>query len=118
MASIDWPASLPQVLRLEGLKTKDQNAVVRTDMDAGPAKVRLRFTSAYEDVSGSVVLTQEELSVLQTFFRTACKKGAVRFNMMHPITSEIKEFRFKSTPDLSPSGDGNFIVSLELEALP
>ncbi len=118
MASIDWPSSLPQTLRLDGLKTKDQEATVRTDMDTGPAKVRLRFTAASEDVSGSLLLTADELAILQTFFRTTVKRGTLRFNMIHPVTLLTKEFRFKSSPDTAPSGDGNFIASLSLEAMP
>lgn len=118
MASIDWPATLPQTLQRDGLSTKDQSAVVRTDMDTGPAKVRLRFTAAVENIKGNILLTEEQLAIFQTFFRTTTKRGTLRFNMLHPVSCQTKEFRFKGEPDINPSSEGHFIASLELEVLP
>ena len=118
MAAINWPVDLPETLRIDGLQSQDQDAVIKTDMDTGPQKRRLRFTAAVENISGSIVMSMEQLDIFRTFYRTTIKRGAMRFKMMHPITCELKEFRIKTPPSFAPSGNGLWIVTLDMEALP
>ena len=114
---IDWPGTLPKVLRLSGLSNSLPNLTIRSQMDIGPAKVRRRTTAAVEPVAGSIVLTEQQTESLDTFFITTLKGGALSFNWIHPRTLTPVEMRMVSPPKYD-SAQGLFIATLDLEVLP
>ncbi|WP_059369310.1 hypothetical protein [Treponema endosymbiont of Eucomonympha sp.] len=114
--AINYPEGLPRV-RLEGLSAARQNPVLRTAMDAGPAKQRLRFTAVPTQISGSVILTQEEKAVFDGWFENELAYGTLRFSMSDPRDGSEAEFRFTGMPSESAEG-GLFALSLPLERLP
>lgn len=116
MAVISWPVNLPETLRLEGLQARYKDPVIRTEMDAGPAKARLRYTRPPKYITGSVVLNNEERDTLDYFYRITTRYGTLRFNFANPQTGEIREYRFRSPPD-ETTLDGLWNVALELEEL-
>ena len=110
MTNIQWPKELPQIMRLEGLSGKLRTAVVRTDMDAGPQKTRRRYTVSQKDFSGSVIVTEAQRKILETWYREILGNGALRFVMTDPQTLEPAEFRF--TEDYSEdSADGLWTIT-------
>lgn len=116
MTSIQWPKELPQIMRLEGLSGKLRTAVVRTDMDAGPQKTRRRYTVAQKDFSGSVVVTEAQRQILETWYEKILGNGALRFVMTDPQTLEPAEFRFLE--DYSEEAiDGLWTIIMNLEKL-
>jgi len=116
MAEISWPESLPKTLRLEGLQAQYKDPVIRTEMDAGPAKARLRYTRPPKQYSGSVVLDNDERITLDWFYRIATRFGALRFNFTNPQTGETREYRFREPPGETVI-DRLWLVALELEEL-
>jgi len=116
MAVISWPAGLPATLRLDGLRGQYKDPVIRTDMDAGPTKARLRYTRPPKHYSGTMILSGEQRNMLDYFYRITTRYGALRFNFTNPQTLEIREYRFKAPPDES-SADGRWNVALQLEEL-
>lgn len=116
MTSIQWPKELPQVMRLEGLSGKRRQAVVRTEMDAGPQKTRRRYTVAQKDFSGSVVVTEAQRQILEAWYDKVLGGGTLRFVMTDPQTLEPAEFRFLE--DYSEDAtDGLWTISMTLEKL-
>lgn len=117
MSTPVWPASLPQVLEIQGFSEKLPNVVMRTAMETGPAKRRRRFTAAPTPVKGSLTLTVAQRATLKTFFDSDLQGGALSFDWTHPVTGVTATYAFVSPPELR--GDSGFLpVMLDLELLP
>lgn len=94
--------------------------IIRSPMDAGPAKQRLRGRRP-STMALQFLLTKSEVDTLQTFINTTIY-GVRRFSFTHPRTKSIIECR------LVPQGEGQFftlnyvapdyyMVNLQLEVL-
>lgn len=116
MAAIRWPESLPQLLRLEGLTAQRKSSVIRTEMDAGPAKARQRYTVATKEFSGTLLLTEQEREILEDWYTHTLGGGVLRFEMMHPQTQEFAEFRFVEDYQETAS-EGYWKIALTVELL-
>lgn len=116
MTNIAWPSDLPRVLRVEGLGGRKKTAKVRTEMDAGPAKVRQRYTVATKEFTGSIMLTEAQRTRLDDFYTNVLGNGALRFVMRDPQTLEPAEFRFIDDYD-EKACDGLWEVTMNLEKM-
>lgn len=116
MPDIYYPATLPEI-QAPGYNSKDQDGVIRTDMDAGPQKTRLRYTACSEYINCQIVCDDTELANFMTFYRTTTARGALRFVMKHPVTGVNRYFRFMAPPD-EAENEGLWTIRLKLEALP
>lgn len=116
MTSIIWSQDLPQVLVLDGLTGKRSSSVVRTEMDAGPAKQRRRYTIATKTFTGSIVVTETQREKLEDFYSNEIADGALRFLMKDPQTLEYAEFRFLEDYE-EESLDGNWKITMTLEKM-
>ena len=119
MANPEWPASLPIPL-LEGVTYTAQQNVISTQMDAGPAKLRRRFTAVPEDVTFSLFLTQAQAQTLSDFVAITLK-DVLPFDWREfrkPDTDTLVTYRFKSRPRFTPMGSGlTWRADIELEQL-
>lgn len=115
-----WPPSLPQRLLLDGYGDTADSGSIRTDMDAGPAFVRQRFTAVSTQVAGSLVLTRAQTQTLDTFFHQTLQEGSQPFTWVHPRTGAAATMRFNTSQQLQYSGLGRgwYHVQLALEILP
>lgn len=114
-----WPAGLPQNFDTDSYSETRQDGVVRTPMENGPDKVRLRFTSTVERVTGTVTVVGSDVETFWTFYETDTLYGSVAFDWTHPRTGAATSFRFVSPPSVSPAPGGvHFVISLDLEILP
>ena len=116
MTEITWPSDLPRVLRLDGLGGRKKTAKVRTEMDAGPAKVRQRYTVATKDFTGTVILTEAQRAKLDDFYTNLLANGTLRFVMRDPQTLELAEFRFIDDYD-EKATDGLWEITMKLEKM-
>ena len=116
MTGITWPAELPQVLILDGLTAKRKSAVVRTEMDAGPAKQRRRYTISTKEFSGAMLVTEEQRAILEAFYNDVLAAGVLRFVMKDPQTLEYAEFRFLDEYE-EESVDGHWKITMSLEKM-
>lgn len=114
-----WPASLPSALLVRGYSESLPDVTLRTQMDAGPAKVRRRFTAGVRPVSGRQVMTAAQVAALRTFYETTLLGGSLRFSWREPRAGDATvEFRFTEPPQWSGMEPGLFDVSLSLEIMP
>lgn len=118
MPTIEWPYSLPDELLVDGFRGEFPKTKLRTEMDAGPAKQRRRFTATVEPLSGSIEVTSDQLERLQRFHNTDCAGGASEFLWAHPVTRDRVRMRFVTEPAYSSLGGGYFKVDLSLEVMP
>ena len=87
-------------------------------MDAGPAKVRGRFTAGAQDVSFSMVLDDQQADNLRDFFTFETSGGAETFDWRDPFTGDTVVYRFVSPPKLRAVSHDMWDAAIELERLP
>jgi len=115
-----WPAGLPQVVE-KGFTESIGLNILRTPMDAGPAKMRRRSLKP-SVMNITLQLTTEQVVLLETFVFTTIN-GTSRFGFPHPRKGIQVEAR------IVPGSDGNYYtvtyrapgyygVGLQLEILP
>jgi len=120
MVGLPWPSYLPQSPQKDFQETIGIN-IVRSTMDSGPAKQRVR-SKRPNQLSLSFIMTTQQTIDLESFIVTTLK-GTKRFDFTHPRTGSSVECR------LVPMGEGEFYtlqylapeyyqVSLKFEILP
>ena len=123
MADAVWPPSLPAEALLAGLEETPPELRLRTAMDAGPAKVRRRFTAGVRVFSVSLLLTRAQVQTFDEFLLTTVEGGSLPFTWKHPRTGNPIDFRFVELPRYAAraprqlAGD-YWSLSFTLEALP
>jgi hypothetical protein len=119
MTAAVWPSTLPAAPELAGYGEGMGKQVLRTEMDAGPAKLRRRFTAAPRPYTMPMTLSGAQLEALVDFWSDDCQGGALAFTMRHPRDAEETILcRFTEEPKWTALGGGVFRVALELEILP
>lgn len=122
MAIIYWPtaSNFPQSPQKGFTESLGVN-IIRSNMDAGPAKQRRRAARP-STMDLSFVLTTAQVDVLSDFIENSIR-GVARFKFTHPRTGSLIDVR------IVPGGDGDlyklqylapgyYSASLKLEILP
>ena len=101
MAAISWPSTnnFPQVPQ-KGFTESIGVNIIRSPMDAGPAKQRVRGRKP-TTMQLSFIMTNEHASMLETFVKDTIR-GTKRFNFTHPRLNTQVEVR------ILPQGEGEF----------
>ena len=87
-------------------------------MDAGPAKLRRRFTAGTRDVSFPMLLTLAQLQDLDDHYLTTTASGALPFVMTNPRTGLVENWRFKAPPKYTAATGNLFSVEATFEIMP
>lgn len=119
MTNAVWPVSLPQRPLAQGFSERAPETVIRTPMEAGPPKVRRRFTAGVRQFGLQVRLTPDQVDTLDGFFETTLQGGALPFDWTQPRTGAAVTYRFAEPPSYAPMPGGQLWTStLRLEVLP
>jgi len=113
-----WPSTLPALPLRSGFSESPPDTTIRTSMDAGPAKIRRRFTANVRPISVSYLLSSAQIGYLDTFYVTTTVGGSASFTMTDPRTNSSKSFRFVAPPEYSLSSGNYWNVNLKLEQMP
>lgn len=89
-----YPSSLPQSPLLAALTAQAQDNRLAFDPDVGDQKVRRRFTATLRDFTYSTILTQAQVSTLDTFYATTLNDGIDTFTWTDPMLEVSGTFRF------------------------
>jgi len=112
-----WPVSLPQA-PLIGHVERAPDLVVRTTMDAGPDKVRRRFTAGVRPLTMTMIVDESQFSTLDDFFVTTLAGGVLSFDLTVPSTGLTERMRFVGPPEYVLATPTKWRVRLDLEVLP
>lgn len=115
-----WPTGLPQIPQ-KGFQESIGISVVRSTMDSGPAKQRVRGKRP-NSMDLSFILTTAQTQTLENFIKNTIH-GVARFGFPHPRLNTTVEVR------IVPQGDGEFFklqylapgywqTSMKFEVLP
>lgn len=115
-----WPASLPQTPLQSGFVEDLPRLTVATEMDAGPSKVRRRFTAGVIKYTMEFSMDSTQVVTFREFFIDTTKGGSVKFNFPDLYAGSTSEFRFdvsEGVPQIKPE-EGRYRVSVKMEKLP
>lgn len=112
-----WPNQLPQPA-LDGYSLAPQSCVSRTDMDAGPARQRRRFTQAPTDISLAFRMRTDQLEIFEAWFEHRIDSGAAWFDapMQNGAGVTTVECRFVEPWQARPLGGDMHEVTCKWEA--
>lgn len=116
---VAWPiAPFPQLPLQAGYSESPPDTVIRSPMDAGPAKLRRRTTAGVRRLACALRLTTAQVATFDSFYVTSLQGGALPFDWVNPRTGAAESLRFVGPPAYgAPSGD-LFPVTFKLEVLP
>lgn len=78
-----WPSGLSPV-QAQGYRETQQPNTIRSEVAAGPAKVRRRFTAAVRVLDVTWAMTAEQLKTFQAFFDDDLASGSLEFLLPSP----------------------------------
>lgn len=118
MPNPTWPATLPQYVQEGGYQETLQDQTVESQVEAGPAKIRRRFTKSLRRFSVSMLMTAAQATAFETFWQTTVRGGSLPFDWVHPRTRAATTFRFRNpAPSFSSVGGVNVMVQFTLEVI-
>lgn len=114
-----WPVTLPTSLLVAGYSESPPNTAIRSSVDAGPAKIRQRFTAGPRPISGRLILTADQLDDLDDFYVTDTAGGSLQWTASIDRVGTSASYRFTAPPRYGqPEGPDAWPVELALEILP
>jgi hypothetical protein len=90
------------------------DGVIRTEMDAPVDKIRKRFTTVVKKFSLNLILTSDQVDILDEFYDS---NASVQWEWFHPRTQAPANCRFRSEPAYSGI-DRVFACAFEMEIVP
>jgi len=113
-----WPPALPQSPQ-KGFSEASNSKVIRTPMDSGIAKQRLRFKLP-NVLQLTFIMTTEQVATLETFVYDTIKCSS-RFGFLHPRTGVVSEVRLVPSENsmyyIEHIAPGFYSVKLSIEVL-
>ena len=114
-----WPGTLPVIPLVEDFSESPPDVLIRTQMDAGPARVRPRYTAGVRPIMGKIRCTKTQVATLDTFYVTTLVFGSLPFDWISGRTGATVSYRFTKPPQYKPEGTKDlWTVTLELEVMP
>ena len=116
--AVQWPTTLQQLMNEANFGNEFGDTVLRSDMEVGPPKTRRRNTRGYDNFTTSIELTVTQYNTFKTFYNTSLNGGVLAFEIEHPITRVLSEFKFAANPTVRSLGGGIFRVNMAWEEVP
>lgn len=115
MAAIDWPAGLPPRPEQRGLAETLGSGTLRSDIKTGTPQRRNRSNAKPDAVDCSVLLTAEQVGLLDEFYR-ATTRGCLRFNWVDELGAAA-ECRFVTAPKIAVADGATYRATFKFEVL-
>jgi len=115
-----WPATLPQYLLLDGASLGIGDGLAEYQPDTGPPISRRRTAAVVRPLTGSMILSDAQVSIFEAFFVDTLMNGALPFTFPDPRTraTVLVKFTKRQLPAMAPRGGDNYQISLNLLVLP
>jgi len=114
--TITWPATLP-LPTIEGYSLRPSETILRTEMEAGPARQRRRFTQAPTRIAVRWLMRREQFAVFEAWYRWRAKEGGQWFqiDLLGGVGLTTHEARFTRQFDARLKGGILWEITSELE---
>lgn len=111
-----WPATLPQRTNARGyVETVDPSITLRSTVDAGPAKLRPRYSAEVRLFTIPLVLTVAQFDTLDQFWASTLVFGSLPFDWIHMRKLTAYSYQFREYPQPDWLSGKRCRVSLMLE---
>ncbi len=123
MATVAWPAALPLRVYGGGYQETRVDALLRTPLELGPAKVRRRHTATQQLRRLTIELHQSERAAWDAFLNSIAG-GADAFTWKNPVTGATEKVRLLmpeggiTLQQAASRGPLRWTLQLELEIVP
>ncbi|WP_039758454.1 hypothetical protein [Bartonella queenslandensis] len=77
---ISWPQTLP-LPTIEGYSIQPSDAILRTEMEAGPARQRRRFTQVPSRVLVRWIMRRDQFALFEAWYHWKAKEGGAWFEI-------------------------------------
>lgn len=109
-----WPVSLPQCPLPHESSEALGNNVLEFAPDVGPSTRRQRYSTAWDDVTLTFMMTFLQTQIFRTFYRDTLGHGSLNFTLpFDPFTREAHEYQCKGPPAFQRVASDAYRVSLE-----
>lgn len=78
--TVSWPNTLP-LPTIDGYGIRPGEAILRTEMEAGPARQRRRYTQVPSRITVRWVLRREQFALFEAWYRWTAKEGGEWFEI-------------------------------------
>lgn len=113
-----WPSTIPQTFDQNSFSYEPEDNLVRTSMETGPEKTRVRFTAVRTFVSGTMTMSRAEYITLMNFHDSTTVFGTDPFTFEDPVTETNGDFKFRQPPTIAGVNADELTVSIALEKQP
>lgn len=115
---LEWPSTLALTLKVGAQKTV-RSRVLRSKMDSGEEKIRLRDTAQVKIFTGEVAIkNRDQHKTFWDWFENSHFQGAEPFEWIDPFTGDIGTYYISSDVTESDAGGGVSSISFTLTELP
>lgn len=118
MANPVWPGSLPEYVLQSGYGEEKQDQALRQPMEGGASKTRRRFTARFDLIDIRLMMTNEQVTLFETFYEDTLKGGTLNFDWVHPRKRIAKAMQIVGKVKIAPADGDNFTVSFKVEIKP
>ncbi len=120
MANPTWPVSLPQCIAfVDNFSEQPEDANVEFPVEVGQPKRRRRISSPTRLVDATIVISSTQRATLFDFYEDDCAKGAIYFDMPHPIDGgDPVAWGWMEPPATQLISGSHFTAQLKLRKIP
>jgi len=112
-----WPNGI-QTLLNDNYSETSQPSYIKTEVDTGPVKTRLRYTKPLEELSCEIIVSNAvQYPIFKNFYNITLAQGTKTFNFNNPITRVVTEYQFIEPPTYQALGPLYQTVSMKWRAL-
>ena len=114
--TVSWPTTLP-LPTIEGYGLHPGEAILRTEMEAGPARQRRRYTQVPSRISARWSFRRDQFALFESWYRWHAKEGGEWFeiDLLGGLGLVMHEARFTRPFDARPRSGILWEVTSELE---
>jgi len=113
-----WPGTLPTAPEPSGYTNVERDAVLRSEMGYGPAKLRQRTSVVIRDVTMHFFLDNTDMETLNDFYTNTLERTQP-FSWINHLTGDPVNYRFIVPPTFVPFGSALYWdVTIQLEIVP
>jgi len=114
--AISWPERLP-LPTVEGYTVRPQEAILRTEMEAGPARQRRRFTTTPSRIAVRWILSCSQFALFEAWYHWHAQEGGAWFeiSLLGGLGLTLHEARFTCQWEARLKGGQLWEVVSELE---
>lgn len=118
--AVPWPPSIKQCIQRDSFASiEDPNIRIRTQMQTGAQKTRVRYSGEIINYQVSIWMTRDELNTtFLPWYRNSIAHGVLAFDALNPLTMQQEEFRWVDIPGVNFVGWDEVQVTGQWEQLP